>query len=159
MHKLETSPLGEEVWLADEPLDRYLEEVPSRRATSPGILGRHVTYPAAQHVGCLKAGACRLTTRCLHATRVIRQKNGSGRQWHVLHITDARATAGEAALYDQREAAARRVARLRREVAKSPIAIARGSGTGLGLTGVIDQGWGSKVGCWCEAVATVGDPR
>eukprot|EP00964_Phaeocystis_antarctica_P072086 scaffold44043_cov36-Phaeocystis_antarctica.AAC.1 len=28
----------------------------------------------------------------------------------------------------------------------------RGSGTGPALTGVIDQGRGSKVGCWCEAV-------
>ena len=30
--------------------------------------------------------------------------------------------------------------------------VPRGSGTGPALTGVIDQGQGSKVGCWGEAV-------
>ena len=32
----------------------------------------------------------------------------------------------------------------------------RGSGTGPALTGVIDQGWSSKVGCWFEAVSKWG---
>ena len=33
-----------------------------------------------------------------------------------------------------------------------PLWGSRGSGTGPALTGVIDQGQGSKVGCWGEAV-------
>ena len=41
---------------------------------------------------------------------------------------------------------------LRHEPTQEAAARARGSGTGPALTGVIDQGRGSKVGCWCEAV-------
>ena len=41
---------------------------------------------------------------------------------------------------------------LRHEPTQEAAARARGSGTGPALTGVIDQGCGSKVGCWCEAV-------
>ena len=37
-------------------------------------------------------------------------------------------------------------------VVAAPQRLPRGSGTGPALTGVIDQGQGSKVGCWGEAV-------
>ena len=75
---------------------------------------------------------------------------------------EAQATRAEraaAALAAEREGLARArqdVVRRRRQVrlddalvaaADETAVDARGSGTGSALTGVIDQGWGSKVGC------------